>query len=419
MDNFIEFLYSKFLQSDGVSIDTRTLERDNLFFALSGPNFNANEYAAEALEKGASFAVVDHSEYVKDSRIILAQNSLKALQDLAIFHRSRFKRPILAITGSNGKTTTKELIHAVLSKQYVVHATPGNYNNHIGVPLTLLHIHPQVEIAVIEMGANHVGEIAQLSEMANPTHGLITNIGEAHTEYFGGIEGVLRGKSELFDHMRKTGGTALINLDDERLAPMTRRFENPVAFPSSDVKLLAADPFVRCKIGRLTCQTQLIGRYNFGNIAAAVAAGRSFSVPDEVIVESIASYLPENQRSQIIQKGSNQIILDAYNANPTSMRAALESLAALPGKKMAILGDMSEVENPEDKHAEIGVLLGNLGIEEVLLCGPLMKHAQEHGTWFSERADLFEYLSRNTSRDRHILIKASRSMKLEETLEYL
>ncbi|MEQ8237689.1 MAG: UDP-N-acetylmuramoyl-tripeptide--D-alanyl-D-alanine ligase [Cyclobacteriaceae bacterium] len=418
MDNFIEFLYSKFLQSNGVSIDTRTIEPENLFFAISGPNFDANRFAKEALQKGASFAVVDNEKYAQDPRIILAPNAQVALQELSIFHRSRFKRRVLGITGSNGKTTTKELIHTVLSQKYIVHATLGNYNNHLGVPLTLLHIHPQVEVAIIEMGANHVGEIAQLSSYANPTHGLITNIGEAHTETFGGIEGVLRGKSELFDHLRKNGGIPFINLNDPRLAHMERRFKERIGFPSADLHFEKADPYIQFSLAGQSHVTSLVGAYNFGNIAAAVAVGRCFEVPDEKIVEAVCGYVPANQRSEVVKKGSNTIILDAYNANPTSMVAAINSFAKMTGKKLAILGDMNEVADSETKHRELGQLLQAELIDEVWLCGAQMKHAiNAKSTHFNSLEELMEHIAKSEISNTNILIKASRSLRLEKVLD--
>ncbi|MFH6985124.1 UDP-N-acetylmuramoyl-tripeptide--D-alanyl-D-alanine ligase [Marinoscillum luteum] len=422
MENFIEYLYSKFLQSDGVSIDTRTIQKDNLFFALSGPNFNANKFVEKALELGAAYAVVDDPAYATDPRIILAEDSQKALQDLAVFHRSRYKRRLLAITGSNGKTTTKELINRVLQEKYITHATVGNYNNHLGVPLTLLHIHPQVEVAVIEMGANHVGEIADLCRMANPTHGLITNIGEAHTELFGGIEGVLRGKSELFDHLRTTGGTAFINLDDFRLENMAKRFSDPVLFPASDLALIEANPYIKIKLGDLEVQTNLIGRYNYGNIAAAVAVGRAFDVSDEKILKAISDYTPSNQRSQVIKKGSITIINDSYNANPTSMKAAIDNLAAMPGKKAVILGDMKEVQDAVDRHLDVGRWLKEVGFDQVILIGRYMMAANmlvEGSFRFETVAMAKAFLETRSLADHTVLIKASRSMGLDQVVESL
>lgn len=413
--NFTEYLYSKFLQSDGVSIDTRTIEPDNLFFALKGPNFNANQYAEKALELGAAYAVVDDEQYVTDPRIILADDCQQALQELAIFHRSRYKRKLLAITGSNGKTTTKELIHRVLSEKYITHATKGNYNNHLGVPLTLLHIHPQVEAAIIEMGANHVGEIAELCRMANPTHGLITNIGEAHTETFGGIEGVLRGKSELFDHLRKAGGTPFINTADERLSHMTKRFDQPITYPDQNLKLVSANPFLTIRLSGKSINTQLIGTYNFSNIAAAVSVGREFGVADERILEAIANYVPANQRSQVIQQGDLKVIVDCYNANPTSMKAAIDNLKEISGSKAVILGDMLEVANSEEKHREVGRWVIDAEVSRAIFIGEAMKAAHtevENSEWYESVEKFME------DDDLHldvatVLIKASRAMKLD------
>lgn len=422
MTSFIEFLYSRFLLSDGVSIDTRTITKGNLYFALKGPNFNANKYATKALELGAAYAVVDEEEYVTDERIILAEDAQKALQDLATFHRSRFKRPVLGLTGSNGKTTTKELINRVLATKNITHATKGNLNNHLGVPLTLLHIHPQVEVAIIEMGANHVGEIAELCGYANPTHGLITNIGEAHTELFGGIEGVLRGKSELFDHLRQTSGKAFINVDDFRLENMAKRFTDPVLFPAEDLKLIDANPYLIIKLGNQEVQTNLVGRYNYGNIAAAVAVGREFGVADAQILEAIASYIPENQRSQIIKKDSVTIINDCYNANPTSMKAALDNLESMTGKKAVILGEMKELQDAVDRHLDVGRWIKKAGFDQVILVGRHMIAAEqllENVYWFETIEAARPFLEKRSFADHTVLIKGSRSGKLDRVAEMI
>lgn len=415
MTTFIEFLYSRFLLSDGVSIDTRTIEKGNLFFAISGPNFNANKFAKEALSKGAAYAVVDDKDYQTDERIVLAEDCLKALQDLAVFHRKRFKKPVLGITGSNGKTTTKELITKVLSEKFIVHATKGNYNNHIGVPLTLLHIHPQIEIAIIEMGANHVGEIEQLSQLALPTHGMITNIGRAHTETFGGVEGVIRGKSELFDYLRKTEGKAFVNMNDKVLSNMKKRFDNPILFPTDDLQLVNSVPYLEIKLGDQLCQTSLTGKYNLGNIGAAIAVGREFGITDQKILDAIASYIPENARSQIIQKGDVTIILDAYNANPDSMKAALESLADQKGRKVAILGDMNELENPDESHMEILEIASSLGIE-LKTIGDKIGRVAEPSSHFSSKEELVKNVISENFSNTTVLLKASRSIKLETIL---
>ncbi|MEO9872549.1 UDP-N-acetylmuramoyl-tripeptide--D-alanyl-D-alanine ligase [Ekhidna sp.] len=416
MGDFIEFLYARFLLSDGVSIDTRTIKKDNLFFAISGPNFNANQFAEEALEKGAAYAVVDDESYTTSEKIILVDDCLTALQQLAVFHRDRFKRPVIGITGSNGKTTTKELISKVLSEKYIVHATKGNYNNHIGVPLTLLHIHPQVEIAIIEMGANHVGEIAQLCSFSKPTHGLITNIGRAHTETFGGIEGVIRGKSELFDYLRKTESVSFINMNDSVLSNMSKRFEAPIQYPQKDFKLLASTPLLKVALNGIEKVTNVVGRYNYVNMAAAVAIGRFFEVPDENILNALTSYEADNARSQIIRKGSITIILDAYNANPDSMKAALDNLAEQNDSKLAILGDMNELENSDNQHAEVLEHARKLGINRVLTVGEKIGKVANPNQHFESKDQLVAELKKMDLSNSIVLLKASRSIKLESIL---
>lgn len=417
MGDFIEFLYSRFLLSDGVSIDTRTIEPNNLFFSISGPNFNANEFAEEALKKGAAYAVVDDEQFVTDDRIILAEDALEAMQALAAFHRQRFKRPVLAITGSNGKTTTKELISRVLSEKYIVHATKGNYNNHIGVPLTLLHIHPQVEIAIIEMGANHVGEIASYCEIAKPSHGLITNIGHAHTETFGGIEGVIRGKSELFDFIRKSDGTAFVNKEDSVLSNMAKRFESPILFPTEDLRLTSSQPYINISLAGVQQDTQIIGRYNYSNIAAAVAIGRYFDVPDQNILSAISTYESDNSRSQIIKKGTITIILDAYNANPDSMKVAIENLSEQKGEKLAILGDMNEVEDSDEQHEAVLEYARKLGLTRVLTVGDKIGRVANPNHHFDSKEALEGELKKMNFSNSTVLLKASRSIKLESILK--
>ena len=416
MGDIIEFLYSRFLLSDGVSIDTRTIDKGNLFFAINGPNFNANVFAEEALQKGASFAVVDDSSYVTDERIVLVEDGLVALQDLAAFHRSRFKRPVLGITGSNGKTTTKELIHRVLAEKYIVHSTKGNYNNHIGIPLTLLHIHPQVEIAIIEMGANRVGDIAGYCEIAKPTHGLITNIGRAHTETFGGIEGVIRGKSELFDFMRKTEGTPFINMNDSVLSNMAKRFDKPVTFPLDSFKLISSSPFLKVQLGDVLRETNLVGRYNFSNLAAAVSVGQYFDVSDEQILNALSAYEPDNARSQVVKRGDITIILDAYNANPDSMKVALENLAEQSEASLAVLGDMNELDNPDEQHKEILDHAKSLGIKNVITVGEKIGRVANPDHHYSTKEELEKDLRKMDFSGSTVLLKASRSIKLETIL---
>ena len=413
MEMAIRNLYSQFELSNGVSIDTRTIKKNNLFFAISGPNFNANEFAEEALSRGASYAVIDDERFIKNEKTILVENSLEALQRLARLHRSKFKGPVLAITGSNGKTTTKELVANVLSKKYRVHATKGNYNNHIGVPLTLLHIGLETEIAIIEMGANHVGEIAGYCTVANPSHGLITNIGRAHTETFGGIEGVIRGKSELFDYLRKNDGVPFINMNDSVLSNMSKRFQKPVQYPSKTVNLLDTSPFIKFELDGQESTTKLIGKYNFDNISAAVSIGQFFEVKNDQILSAIREYDPENARSQIIRRGTVVIILDAYNANPDSMKASIESLSEQKGKKLAILGDMNELENSESAHREVLDHAFELGITNVLTVGDQIGKVDQSTNHFKTKEELENKL-RNMNLDHTtVLLKASRSIKLE------
>ncbi len=422
MANLMESLYSKFLESTGVSTDTRSIQSGNMFFALTGPNFNGNKYARQALENGAKYAVVDDPSFAKHPQIILADNTLSALQKLGSHHRKHFEGKVFALTGSNGKTTTKELIVRVLSRKYDTIGTKGNLNNHIGVPLTLLSIPVGTEMAVIEMGANKVGDIAELCGIADPEYGLITNIGEAHTEGFGGIDGVIRGKSELFDHLRKSGGTPFINVQDRVLNNMVKRFENPECYPAKDVSLISADPYITFSMGSREVSTQLIGAYNFQNIAAAIEVGRYFEVDEQLIADGISAYIPENQRSQVIGRGKLKIILDAYNANPTSMQAALESFTRLTGPKHVILGDMKELENSDKRHGKFGKELNSFGFDTVYLIGPEMKHASGEvpkSQWFENMEAIQQHLKSNPIHNGNLLIKGSRSMHMEKVLEVI
>jgi UDP-N-acetylmuramoyl-tripeptide--D-alanyl-D-alanine ligase len=419
MKNFVEYLYSKFLQSDGVSIDSRTIVPGNIFFGINGPNFKGSKYAKQALDNGASFAIVDDKALADHNRIIHCEDTQRALQDLARFHRSRFKRPVFGITGSNGKTTTKELIARVLDTQYVIHATKGNLNNHLGVPLTLLGIYPQVEIAIVEMGASHVGEIRELCELTDPSHGLITNIGRAHTESFGGIEGVIRGKSELFDHLNKHEGLPFINSQDPIFDNMSKRFNEKINYPPGDLRFVSATPLIIYSLNGQNHQTSIVGDYNFINIAAAIAVGRHFEVSDERIASAINTYNANNGRSQLVKKGSNQIIVDAYNANPDSMKVALENLRGFEGEKIAILGDMNELADAALAHKEIVGLAKDAGVDQLLLVGEFMKTAQfsyPTSKWFESVKALATYIVQRKFRNATILLKASRSIKLEEVV---
>lgn len=425
----IEELYQKYLESGIVSTDTRQIPPHSIFFALRGDKFNANEFAAQALQKGARYAVIDDAHYASDERCILVNNTLETLQKLARHHRSQLKIPFIGLTGSNGKTTSKELLNAVLQKKFKTYATKGNLNNHIGVPLTLLGIDSSVEIAVIEMGANHLGEIAMLCEIANPTHGFITNIGKAHIGMFGGYENIIRAKSELYQHLITTNGKVFINSQNPILANMAKRIKDPVFYPAADdyyhADLAGADPYVKVKAedGQII-ETNLIGGYNFENIAAALCIGKFFGVDASKANEAIAEYVPGNMRSQVVEKGSNTIILDAYNANPSSMQAAIENLAGMKAKnKVVILGDMFELgDQAVGEHQNILTLIQEKGFADAYLCGNLFTAAKKQGgtaKFFTTKEDLIKSLKNTPVSNATILVKASRGIGLETIVDYL
>jgi len=425
----IEELYEKFLEGGKISTDTRQITPGSIFFALRGDKFNANEFAQNALELGASYAVIDDEAFNLYPQCILVPDVLLTLQMLAKHHRSKLTIPVIGLTGSNGKTTTKELLAALLSTKYKTFATKGNLNNHIGVPLSILSIDASIEIAVIEMGANHLGEIALLSSMVNPSHGLISNIGRAHIGTFGGFDNIIRGKSELYQHLITNSGIVFINSRNEILANMAKRFKQPYFYPASGdyyhAELVAADPFIKYKAenGELI-QTQLMGGYNFENIAAALCVGKFFKVDANEANSAISGYVSGNMRSQLVTKGTNTIILDAYNANPSSMEAAIESLASMKAeKKVAILGDMFELESEaEAEHKKIGALLLKTNFDEVYLCGKLMAAARAvnpTSNYFETKEELLGFLKTNPINNATILIKASRGIGLETVVEYL
>ncbi|WP_297337265.1 UDP-N-acetylmuramoyl-tripeptide--D-alanyl-D-alanine ligase [Algoriphagus sp.] len=429
----IAILYQLFLKSTGVSTDTRKIEKGNLFFALKGPNFNANEFAAKALDMGASAVVVDEAAYFEedDERYFIGESALACLQKLANYHRHQFDIPVIGLTGSNGKTTSKELLNAVLSQKFNTLATEGNLNNHIGVPLTLLQLNKETEIAIIEMGANKQGDIAELCEIAEPTHGFITNIGKAHLEGMGGPEGVLKTKTELYQHLRANKGTVFINSQDPILSNMIKRFENPVLYPAAgdfcQARFLGADPFVKFSVEEVEGEhlTSLIGAYNFGNIANALTIGKYFGVDLKKAVSAITAYRPENMRSQLIEKRSNLIILDAYNANPSSMEAAIRTFGKMEGKKykMVILGDMFELgEHAEEEHRKIGEIVSEYRIDKICLTGKLMVSALEkapNALYFPDPFSFRNWLQDSKLEDYLILIKGSRGMKLEGLVDFI
>ncbi len=425
----IPHLYDYFLTCRGVSTDTRQITQDCLFVALKGDKFDGNAYAKDALEKGAKYAIVDNPAVAVDNRYLLVKDSLEALQQLAHHHRSLLSIPIVGLTGSNGKTTTKELIATVLAKKYKTYATKGNFNNHIGVPLTLLAIDSSYEIAVVEMGANHQKEIALLSSIAAPTHGLITNIGKAHLEGFGGIEGVRKGKGELYDWLAKSGGTVFVNASNTTLTEMAqeRTFKTCIKYLlDEDAPQMIEDaPLVVFKDTQGTIiQTHLTGKYNFENIAAALAIGSYFGISSQDANQAVADYNPTNNRSQIVQKGSNTIIMDAYNANPSSMAAAIENFGKLKAqRKVVILGDMLELgeESPEE-HLALGKLIAQQKFDLVILAGKLMQDALPalpKAYYFPDKFSLHNWIVDHPQQDTHVLIKGSRGMGLETVVPYL
>ncbi|MGL6268989.1 MAG: UDP-N-acetylmuramoyl-tripeptide--D-alanyl-D-alanine ligase, partial [Chitinophagaceae bacterium] len=347
----IEKLYEIYLQYPQVQTDTRKISKGEIFFALKGPNFNGNQFAKQALEMGAAMVVADEDTGLTDDRIFRVENVLDTLQQLALYHRRQFKIPFIAITGSNGKTTTKELVHAVLSAKYKTYTTKGNLNNHIGIPLTMLAIRKDAEMAVIEMGANHQKEIESYCRIVVPTHGIITNCGKAHLEGFGGMEGVRKGKGELFDFLREHKGTAFVMWDYDYLRDMSKGIPEIIKYGTGGTEhnghAIQSEPFLEVQTdihGAERIRTQLVGDYNLPNILVAVTVGAYFAVDKKEIVSAIENYSPSNSRSQMVQKGSNQVILDAYNANPSSMLAAIENFARQPhDKKMILIGGMMEL----------------------------------------------------------------------------
>lgn len=430
-------LYELYLNHPRVAIDSRKISGGELFFAIRGERFDGNDYAAQALEKGAAYAIVDKREAARHAGCIWVADALKALQNLATHHRRQFDIPVVGITGSNGKTTTKELVAEVLGSTYRLHFTQGNFNNHIGVPLTLLAMPKDVDLAVIEMGANHQGEIDALSRIAEPSHGLITNIGKAHLEGFGGIEGVKKGKSELYRFLAERSGIAFINRDERFLEDLAAPCEHKVFYQGSahapgpgelmKAELQREQPCLALSFrgpddDRLwEAQSRLIGIYNFGNILTAVALGQYFKVPGASIKEAVERYVPENMRTQIIEQGTNVFLQDAYNANPTSMRGAIEAFHKMEAKRrVLILGDMLELgEDSAREHAEIGQLVDALGFDQVILVGEAFEAVAKdiNARHFPDAAALREWLRQHPFDHTHCLIKGSRSIRLEQVLE--
>ncbi|MDZ4824633.1 MAG: UDP-N-acetylmuramoyl-tripeptide--D-alanyl-D-alanine ligase [Flavobacteriales bacterium] len=422
-------IFEQFLKSKTVTTDTRNISQGAIFFALKGENFNGNHFAGQALEAGAVMVVVDEDIHLKDTRIVKVENSLVALQELANQFRKAFSIPVLAITGSNGKTTTKELVRDVLKKRFRVHATKGNFNNHFGVPLTLLSMPADTEFAVIEMGANHQGEIRQLCEIAEPDLGLITNIGKAHLEGFGGLEGVKKGKRELYDFVNVTGGKVIVNTELANLCEVSdgmNRIEYGFHCPQFSLRITSETPtlsfeFIAKKFVPTEVATHLAGAYNLYNIASAIAVGIHFGIDTEKIAEAIAEYTPDNQRSQLKKTAHNLLILDAYNANPSSMENALVNLSRQPGKKFFIIGDMLELGEEETReHQRILELAVQLQLNGITV-GEIFFSLRSKFSFssFSSNAEAKEFLLVSELKYYTILVKGSRALRLEELTDVL
>ncbi|MFH1003888.1 MAG: UDP-N-acetylmuramoyl-tripeptide--D-alanyl-D-alanine ligase [Bacteroidota bacterium] len=427
----ISELYSLYQKYSVITIDSRKTSSDSIFFALKGDNFNGNQFAESALNGGCCYAIIDEEKFCKGDKYILVKNVLSSLQDLAKYHRKQLNIPILCITGSNGKTTTKDLIQCVLSKKYNILATTGNLNNHIGVPLTLLSIKKNIQVAIIEIGANHIGEISSLCEMAQPDYGLITNIGKAHLGEFGGFENVIKAKSELYQYLKKNKKKIFLNSGNPLLISLSEGIDKINYDTISTCSLQEASPFLKIQFDDQIIFSQLIGTYNLENIASAICVGKYFCVENEKIKQAIEKYIPSNNRSQILKKGNNTIVLDIYNANPVSMRVAIENFSTMNGEnKILILGDMLELGNySANEHQEILKLIMNNNFERVILVGKNFMNAASE-IKFSVREKFFFNTSDELVHDiqnipslqnksSFILIKGSRGIKLEKVMEYL
>jgi UDP-N-acetylmuramoyl-tripeptide--D-alanyl-D-alanine ligase len=424
----IERLYAYFQQYPSIQTDTRKLKKGDLFFALKGPNFNGNLFALQALQAGAAYAIIDEEIDAANPQLILVDDVLQTLQQLAKYHRQQFNIPFIAITGSNGKTTTKELISASLSSHFKTYTTQGNLNNHIGVPLTLLSIKNDAQMAVIEMGANHQQEIASYCKYTLPTHGIITNCGKAHLEGFGGIEGVKKGKGELFDFIRDNDGSIFLFDDYEYLSVMSKGIQNIYTYGTKNGEIIGAveqnEPFLKVHFSKgvsfSSLQTQLVGDYNLPNILCAVAVGKYFNVPEEKIKASIENYIPSNSRSQMIEKGTNKIILDAYNANPSSMKLAIENFAKIHAdKKVLLLGGMMELGNESiAEHEQLIQLIQQYQWNAVVLVGGDFEKIKHTFFYFHSSAEAKKWLQAQYFENTYFLVKGSRSMQMEKVIDH-
>lgn len=421
-----EQLYQLYLQYPSVETDTRKLKNGDIFFALKGPSFNGNSFAAKALEAGAAYAVVDEAAFAVNDKTILVDDVLQALQDLAKHHRQQFDIPFIAITGSNGKTTTKELVHAVLATTYRTATTEGNLNNHIGIPLTILRVKKDADIAIIEMGANHQKEIESYCKYTLPTHGIITNAGKAHLEGFGGEEGVKKGKGELFDYLRANNGTAFIMNDYDYLQQMSKGIPQVITYGTYNASVtgnaIESNSFLQVAFTngcKETIHTQLVGDYNLPNVLCAAAVGLFFKVEETDIKKALEGYTPSNSRSQLLQKDGNTIILDAYNANPSSMKAAIENFAKMPStNKILMLGGMAELgAESVPEHKKIIELIGQHQWQHVVLAGGDFLKITHPYIQFENAVQAKDWLNKQQFKQATILVKGSRSMQMEKVLQ--
>ena len=421
----VKDFYFSYFQAGNISIDSRKIEKGTIFFAFSGESFDAATKAEDAIQNGAVAVIVEKKEYENiDKKIFYVPSTLDFLQNLALFHRRQLQIPIIGLTGSNGKTTTKELISSVLARKYKTQYTFGNLNNHIGVPLTLLSITKEHEIAVIEMGANHQKEIELLCSLAEPNIGYITNFGKAHLEGFGGFEGVIKGKSELYDYLKENSQTILVNEADEIQREKTKNYSKKITFGADDSQYYF-EKFVENNLVGITYKGQkiksnLTGDYNFTNICAAVSLGLYFDIDFEEIKSAIENYKPTNMRSQVVEKNGKTLVLDTYNANPSSMALSLNNFSQFTGSKTVIIGDMLELgEESVMEHQKIWELAQSLNLDEIIIVGSIFKQVNPSEKSFKNTDELIEYLKQNPIKNKNILLKGSRGIALEKVIEFL
>ena len=421
----VKDFYFSYFQAGNISIDSRKIEKGTIFFAFSGENFDAAKKAEDAIRNGAAAVIVEKKEYENiDKKIFYVPSTLDFLQNLALFHRRQLQIPIIGLTGSNGKTTTKELISSVLVRKYKTQYTFGNLNNHIGVPLTLLSIMKEHEIAVIEMGANHQKEIELLCSLAEPNIGYITNFGKAHLEGFGGFEGVIKGKSELYDYLKENNQTILVNEADEIQREKTKNYSEKITFGADDSQYYFEKFVENNLVGVIykgqKIQSNLTGDYNFTNICAAVSLGLYFDIDFNEIKSAIENYKPTNMRSQVVEKNGKTLVLDTYNANPSSMALSLNNFSQFTGSKTVIIGDMLELgEESVTEHQKIWELAQSLNLDEIITVGSIFKQLNPSEKSFKNTDELIEYLKQNPIKNKNILLKGSRGIALEKVIEFL